>query len=405
MINMLIGNLLLLLNLSCFSTQMLKLKYKNQIIVPLFVILGVAVLSSRSYPSLQLYGTFIMIGYYFLFVFNLYIGTIVQKVLTLFIFVTIASISEVLAANIINLLFDLNSTDLNTLLYTFALFFSNTLTLVMLAIISKYIKLNSKMKLPKSTWLIFALPLTTFLFIINLNEFFETFRNNIFVVPITIGLLIANFVTIYIFFQTIKTFELENEMKGMQVKYDTINTLYQNNFDFMHDTIWKLNNIYKNIEQKEYDGLSEQIEELSNNILKKFNVINTNSTIISSCLNYRLGDIVNYNIQIKTDIIHNNFSFLPIKVQNELFASLINNAVDSCIASKKDKSNILLKTNAIGSNIIIQCVYTYSTEYLNDNVKYIEQIERLLSKSKGNLSSSLNGNNYFDLIIVFKNVS
>lgn len=405
MINMLIGNLLLLMNLCVFSNQMLKQKYKSKIIIPLFVIFGVLVLASRSYPSLQLYGTFIMIGYYFLFVFNLYTGTIVQKVLTVFIFVAIASISEVLAANIINLLFDLSSADLNTLLYTFALLFSNALTLAMLGIISKYIQLNSKMKLPKATWFIFALPLTTFLFIISLNEFFEAFRNNIFVAPITIGLLIANFVTIYIFFQTIKTLELKNEIKGMQVKYDTINTLYQNNFDFMHDTIWELNHIYKNIEQKEYDGLSYQIEELSNNILKKFNVINTNSTIISSCLNYRLGDIVNYNIQIKTDIIHNNFSFLPIQIQNELFASLINNAVDSCIASKKDKSNVLLKTNVIGSNVIIQCVYTYSTEYLNENTKNIGQIERLLSNSNSNLSSSLNDNNYFDLIIVFENVN
>ena len=404
MINMLIGNLLLLLNLSYFSNEMLKLKYKNRIHVIAGVVLGVAILTSRSYPSLQLYGTFIMISYYFLFVFNLYLGTVIQKVLTIFVFVAIASISEVLASNILNLIFDLQSTDLNTFLYTFALVFSNCLTLAMLGIISKYIQLNSKMKLPKTTWLVFALPLTTFLFVISLNEFFEAFRNNVLVAPIILGLLIANFVTIYIFFQTIKTIELKNEIKGMQVKYDTINSLYQNNFDFMHDTIWELNNIYKNIEEKKYEVLSDQLEGLSNNILEKFNVINTNSTIISSCLNYRLGDVTKYNIKVKTDILFNNFSFLSIQTQNELFATLINNAVDSCINTNFDKKNILIKTSLLDSSIMIKCIYSFTKEFDDENIKAINKIRKLLLTTKSSINTFFENENYYEIVIVFNDL-
>ena len=401
MLNMLVGNFLLLLNLSYFSIEILKPRYKNKVTLIIAIVLGVAILASRSYPSLQLYGTFIMLLFYVVFVFCLFTGSLLKKLFVIIIYVAIISISEILTSNIMNLIFDLSSSDLNTLLYTLALIFSNCLTFAILSIIAKYIQLNSKINLPKSTWLIFALPITTFLFLISLNEYFATFRSNILIAPIVIGLLVTNFVTIYIFFQTIKTMELKNEIKGMQVKYDTINSLYQNNFDFMHDTIWELNHIYKNIQNQDYNSLTNQVEKLSNNILKKFNVINTNSSIVSSSLNYRLGDISHYNIEVKTDIIYNNFSFMSIQAQNELFSSIINNAIDSCIASKFNKSYVLIKSNLINSQIVMQCLYSYSPhEYSKENDLFIKKFNKLVSSIDGKTNYSIN-DNYFETLVVF----
>ena len=54
--NMILGNSLLLLNLTYYCNNMLKRRYKNKYVIPAAILLGVLVLVSRSYPSLQLYG-------------------------------------------------------------------------------------------------------------------------------------------------------------------------------------------------------------------------------------------------------------------------------------------------------------------------------------------------------------
>lgn len=400
MINMVIGNCLLLLNLFVFTNDLLERRFNNKYITPLTILLGVVILTSRSYPSLQLYGTFIMISFYCCFVLFLFNGKILHKFFITVVFVVIASISEIISANILNLLFGLTQSDLNTVLYAFALLLANCLTYALLGIISKCIQLNSKIKLPKSTWLIFALPLSTFLLLISLTEYFETFRNNLLIAPIIVGLLIANFITIYIFFQTINSLELKNQINNMQVKYDTINYLYQNNFNFLHDTIWKLNDIYKDINSNKLENLSSQVEELSDNILKKFNVINTNSSIISSILNYRLNDIIENNIEVKNDIIFTNYSFIPIQQQNELFSIIINNAIDSCLISVLKNKTIILRSEKINSKIILKCLYTFCEEYERVNENRLVQLSAIIKKNYGTIHCQKKENIY-ELMIAF----
>lgn len=400
MINMIIGNLLLLLNLNLFSQELLEQKFKNKWIIPFSILLGVLILASRSYPSLQLYGTFIMLGYYSFFVLMLFNGKITNKIFIISFFVVVISISEILVSNLLNLLFGLLATDLNKPLYTFALLLSNGITYSLLVAIAKFFKLNTRIRLPKSTWIIFALPFSTFLLIISLKDYFETFRNNILVAPILIGLLIANFITIYIFFQTINTLELKSKINSMQVKYDTLNSLYQNNFNFLHDTIWKLNNIYKDVNAKRFDNLPNQVEDLSNNILRKFNVINTNSNIISSILNYRLEEIIINNIDVKTDFIFNDYSFLSIKSQTELFSTIINLAIDSCIDSGIEHANILLRSELINSNILFKCIYSTSSSYQEDKLHYCKEI---VKQCNGKLLYKHIKPNIFEITVFFSN--
>ena len=162
--NMILGNSLLLLNLTYLCNNMLKRRYKNKYVIPAAILLGVLVLASRSYPSLQLYGTFIMIGYYILFAMFLYTGKFLKKLTTIIIYLMVATVCEVLASNIMNLLFDLQSSDLNTLIYSIALLLSGTLTFAVLSIAVKLFNLNMKSHLPIYTWLILILPCSTFLF-------------------------------------------------------------------------------------------------------------------------------------------------------------------------------------------------------------------------------------------------
>lgn len=402
--NMILGNSLLLLNLTYLCNNMLKRRYKNKYVIPAAILLGVLVLASRSYPSLQLYGTFIMIGYYILFAMFLYTGKFLKKLTTIIIYLMIATVCEVLASNIMNLLFDLQSSDLNTLIYSIALLLSGTLTFAVLSIAVKLFNLNMKSHLPKYTWLILILPFSTFLLIFSISDYFETFRNNLMIAPVLIGLLIANFVTLYIFFKTIRTIELENEMKSMQVKYETINMLYQNNFNFLHDTTRKLMRLSSFLSNKNYDELSKQINELSDTMLVQYNTINSNSVIISSILNYRLNDIISNNIRIKTDILCNDFSFLSIKAQNELFSALVNNAVDSCIYTKSESPAVIIKSNVLDHNVVIQCFYSYNEKYESENNYNIELIQKHIHEFDGIISSQFNNKGYCDLTIILPNV-
>lgn len=402
--NMILGNSMLLLNLTYFCNNMLKRRYKNKYAIPAGIILGLFILTSRSYPSLQLYGTLIMIGYYILFTFVFYKDKPLKMITAIILYIMIISVCEVLASNIMNLLFDLQASDLNTLMYSFALLLSGSITFAVLSLAIKLTNINKKSHLPGYTWLILILPLSTFLLIISISDFFATFRSNILIGPVIVGLLIANFVTLFIFFKTIRAMELENEMKSMQVKYETINMLYQNNFNFLHDTTRKLMRLSSFLSNKNYDELSKQINELSDTMLVQYNTINSNSVIISSILNYRLNDIVTNNIRIKTDILCNDFSFLSVKTQNELFSALVNNAIDSCISANSESPVVIIKSNAIDYNMIIQCLYSYTDEYKMENNYNIELIQKLIHEFDGNISYQSNNEGYYDLTIILPNV-
>ena len=401
MLNMLLGNLLILINLYIFSEKLLKCKVKNKFIVFGSIVFGALILCSRSYPSLQLYGSFLMMGFYFLFVIILYNGKLLSKIVLIIAFIMVVSISEVIVANMFNLLFELQTNDLNTVLYALALITSSILTFLALNVIVQWIQLQKYAKLPKTTWLILVLPITTFLFILNISDYFETFRTNAMIAPIIFGLLVANFISIYIFFQTIHSMNLKNEIKSMQIKYDTINSLYQNNFNFLHDTIWKLNDMYKKVQKEEYDHLDKDIEELSELALKKFNIINTNSSIVSSVLNYRLEDITNHDIQVKTDLLYNDYSFLPMQAQNDLFSLLVNLAIDSCIFTSIPNKIVVLKSEKIHTNVVLKCVFTFDQQNMKLDSYIISEIEKMVSANKGIMQISMNSPHNCELLIMF----
>ena len=401
MLNMLLGNLLILINLYIFSEKLLKCKVNNKFIVFGSIVFGALILCSRSYPSLQLYGSFLMMGFYFLFVIILYNGKLLSKLVLTIAFIMVASISEVIVANMFNLLFELQASDLNTVLYALALITSSILTFLVLNVITQWIQLQKYAKLPKTTWLIFVLPITTFLFILNISDYFETFRTNAMIAPIIFGLLVANLISIYIFFQTIHSMNLKNEIKSMQIKYDTINSLYQNNFNFLHDTIWKLNDMYKKVQKEEYDHLDKDIEELSELALKKFNIINTNSSIVSSVLNYRLEDITNHDIQVKTDLLYNDYSFLPMQAQNDLFSLLVNLAIDSCIFTSIPNKIVVLKSEKIHTNVVLKCVFTFDQQNMKLDSYIISEIEKMVSANKGIMQISMNSPHNCELLIMF----
>lgn len=400
MITMFIGNLLLLTNLTIFANKLLHPKINNMYVIITLILIFSIILSSKSYPFLQEIGTYIMSSCYIIYIFLFYSGKIRTKINTIILFLAFASLSEVFCSNTMNILFNLEQSDLNTYLFLFTLLSSGFLTFIMLHFVAKIVIIITQYNYPKISWLIIILPFSTVVFIFSLSEYFGTFRNNYFVAITFVGLFVANFFTIYIFFKTIKAIELEKEMKQMKMQYDTLNTLYQNNFNFLHDTTRKLYHLNGYLINQNYTELSNQIQDLSAQLLNKYNTINSNSSIISSIINYKFEDIYNYHIQIKTDIIHNDFSFMNIQLQTEFFSLLLNNSIDSCIASNQEHKLIIFKSKKIASKIVISLNYSFDISYSIKNDEIINKVKKIVNKYNGLITYN-SENNLCELTIVF----
>lgn len=377
MMNMLFGNILLLLNLLYFSSNMMEKRYKNNALFILTIVLSTLFLAVRSYPNMETLGTLVMAVCYLVFVCFFFIGSLQKKLGLILYFVVTSSFSDLIAANIMNLFFDLKSSDINSLLYTFALLLSNVINFGLLFTTCKFFYIKEHISLPKSVYLLFVFPIITLVYLHNLNTHFETFRNDTVSMIFVFGLLISNAIVVYVFYEVIKTIELKKEIKSIKLKYDTLHTLYENNFNFLHDTSRKIDNLYGYLQKNEFDEISHEIESLKLDLLKKFNIINSNSSLVSSILNYRLEDIINYNVVVKTDIFYNDFSFLPINCQLELFSLIINMGIDTCIESKQEKTIFILKVESKGCKVILSFKYTDTIKTNQDILDLKKQLESI----------------------------
>ena len=402
MLNMIFSNILIFINLTYFSLLITDYRFSKKYLIVIFSIIGILLLSFENYPFNFLYGTLIMIIYYTFFIFLLFTGDMKKKILIITFFLLIATICEVLSANIINLLFGLKASDLNTFLYTITILLSNILTFVLLKIISKFFNLINDNNMPNSILIILALPISTLLLLINVTDYFSTFRNNILSAFIILGLLISNLVTIFIFLDVIKTINLENELKKRKMKYDVLQSLYNNNFNFLHEMISKLMQFRDLLSNKNYDELSTQIELLNFKLIKGFNIINSNSIVINSLLNLYISELEDNNINLKTVIEYNDFTFIDLETQTEIFSLIFDISIASCIKSNEKRRQIILKTKKIDFQIAIQCIYTCDSILGLYDDPIVKKLIKILKINSGAVYFDENDSNkYCYLTIVF----
>lgn len=398
--NMLISNFLLLSNLTCFSNFLLDVRIKNKYIFSLFFILVVMLLTNMNYTNFGLMGTIIMSLFYTMFIFIFFDGTRYKKALITILFILTISISEIFTANLMNSIFNLDPNHINEITYMFALIISNLVTFIILYIMSKLIRKEVMEKHPKFAWLCLALPMTTILFLCNLTNYFSTFRDNILTLVIILGLIISNIIYLVTLTSEIKRMELDNEIKQMRLKYDSLNTQYNTNFYFLHDTIRKLTKMGYKIDENNFTEFKREIMDLNGNLIKSFNTINSNSEMLNILLNYWISDINKYNITVKTVMEYNDFKFISLEDQQYIFSELLRISLDSCKNSNCTTPRITIKTKKVYNQITISCLFSYSTSTCLD----LKGLQKVLVKYNGKIMeevSSHNGLNYFDLLIVF----
>lgn len=398
--NMFLSNSLLLLNLTYFAFSLLKPNFKNKIFHFFIVIIGIILLSKINYTSNSIVGTLIMTLFYSLYIAVFFYGSLYKKVLVLILFILTISFSELFVANFMNYLFDLVPNLIDTFIYTLALIVSNTVSFIILLIITTFIKIDIAEKYSKFMWFNLILPVTTVLCLYNFTNYFSTFRNNILLLLIVLGLIISNIISFIAISREFKRLELDNDIRQTKMKYDLLNNQYNTNFYFLHDTIRTLTKLNNHMNENNFKDFQKCVVELNRNLTKSFNTINSNSELLNSLLNYRISDINKYNINIKTIIEHNDFHFITLEDRQSLFSELLSLSINTCINSKMSKPLIIIKTKKVNKQIIIQCTFSYSE---TDNLD-LARLYSIIMEHDGHISEKVIKNKnliYYDLIIVF----
>lgn len=253
---------------------------------------------------------------------------------------------------------------------------------------------NSDMEqLPSFSWFVFILPLTTVLLISNIN-YYQLMTENVFICIAVVGLLLSNFITLYIFLLVIKYFSTKDQIKTFQLQNEFVSQHLSAHFDYMHKLLNELHHISKTL-PAQAKTTKIQLNKLIGETYDQFNIMYTNSIALNAVINSKIDDLSRYHIQFSHQIMYLDFSYLDYEHQVQLFTCLLDQAIN---ANKKDTKNklILLKSKKHANQLLITEKYTYQ-EKLSDSA--MDQFEQSLHKIIPNSHKVLITHNTDDITI------
>lgn len=395
MLNLLISNAISFSLLTYLGNNLLESremsKYKR-ILVYLVFVTSLTLLNGE---IVNLYNTLNLTIGYLLYLLCTYKSKIQKILIVLFSFILFIAIGEVLAASISNLFLGLNSlSNISTFQYTLAILLSETIIFLFLFLYIRLIKFSYWEDLPKYAYLIIILPITTVLLLVNIQDYFYLLRNNILLVLILLGLLVSNFVVVFVFFKTISALKIKNELemtriekKNIDFKYELLNTQYKANYTFMHDTIRAIMKMQNSLEKENFDVFKEELISLNKNMLRGLNIVNSNSSIISPIINFQLEEILKNDIDFKSVLEYTDFSFLDVYEQRFIFDALLEIGMMQCNVSHSETKLMILKTKKLYQQVIIQLLTTHGE--VKDLTRFNElynKITEIVHKHNGKIS-------------------
>lgn len=329
--------------------------------------------------SISIFNSLLVMFCHFIFYLICFKANHFIKIFNVLSFIVFQVISEAFVTNIISM-FSHNSIilDNNHLLLTAIL--SSAVCCFFLSFLFVNFTRNYKQIISsKFSILIFILPITTIILLLNLSNYFEF---NPILLFIYFGLIISNFITIYVYIKNLEYIKKENEKKlieienkSLRTKYELLNSQFNANFNFIHDLINKLSQSEEQIKNKEYDLIESSIKEINRSLTKEFNIIYTNSRTIGFVLNSRLETLINNNIEVKTSIQFNDFTFIDDLNQIDIYEKSLDFAIESCLNSNQKEKIIVLdtfeKNNLLFIKILFNKKHSIDEIKLNSNLKQI----------------------------------
>lgn len=367
--NVLLLGMITYINMAFLETRFNKFVYNILFFFVFFALISfVNASGASSFKAVILLSIFIL---YSCFVFKGNFKTILLTILPFYIIVTI---SEIFTSSILHLLTDFNQyTDPTSLEYLFAISISNLITFTLATLFIQMRKQFHQYPLPKYTWIVFVLPLTTILFITSVSDYYYVAENNSSLIIVLVGLLISNFVFIFVFFKVIENIHIQQNIETIKIKeeltrirYELLDQHYKSNFQFLHDLLMNCRDINKCLDENNLDELKEKITVINETTFNEFNAIYSNSPVLNSVINNYLNILNENNIKIRTTIEYSDFSFISLYDQTELFSSLLDLGIDCCKNSKGNEGLIIIKSKEVGKQMMMQMLISSDKEYQFD---------------------------------------
>lgn len=332
-----------------------------------------------------------------------YEGTIFNKIIYIVYFILITILSEFIIANIIELFVSGFSINIyNTTPFAFGAILVNVLQLFFLILFKKYCQLYKKGISIKWFLITLILPVTTCVFILNIpNYLIVTNKNGSILFVLVIGLFVANLMTFYMFAKMLETINLKNELTNLKNKeklekmnYAFLEKRYHQNFTILHRIKEKTFEMINEADR----GNDKKVINLGYEVVNDLTKMMVLSTIGPKSLNLIMDDelsvITANNINFKSIFDYDDFSFMTIKDQFELFSILIKSAVEIVLNQKKENRIIILKCYLIRG-----CIQLY-LGYSGDELLNTTNIENIIVQYDGKVVLNKE-DNFCEIIVSF----
>lgn len=405
--SLILSDLFVLIILTYFANHFLEFRFINRYLRLFIFIISFIIMLSININGMSNSKAKLILLLFIIYIFFQFNGKPFNKVLVVIHSFIVFAISEVCISLIFSALGLLNNNSLtNEFQFSFILFLSGVLVFILVKIHLYCIRFFQTNSLPKYSWVIFILPLSTIILVLNIPNYYNLIESNASLAITLIGLFLSNIIFVLVFINSIKKMNLENELemekykqKHSQTKYDLLDQQHRSNFKLIHDIMHKCNSLNDSIESKNLESIKKELDEITTLAFSEFNAVYSNSVIINTLISNRLDTLHKNNITIKSTIEYNNFEFIDFCDQIDLFSNLIDYAIDNTIKSNEYKT-ILIKSNIISKQLLISFQFPVTnSKDINQEIK--NEIQIFLDKYNGQFSVSKHLDNLISIIIVF----
>ena len=383
-------------SVTCQSFFEMNISKKKYILIQLIIVSFKSIISIQGNPQLNFVSSLIT-SIILLFFFK---GTFIHKSLLLIFYALINVICELLSLKI-NTLFFSKEEVLNTqsIAYFSGILLSNFFLILLIKILSIYIKTFKLPSLPKYFGAIFILPTTTILMILAISDYYEvTARSNYFVF-ILLGLLLSNLICIYVFYlATIKIInenELDKKIHKTKIKLETAEKIL-NQQDLFFNNIRKQSiDMIELLDHQKLTELKEYIQNIYQDTANTYNMINTNYDLLDMIINDRLFILKNNQIEIKSILQTTHFFGYDFFELESFFCYLIDLATHESLKNEADSRKIQIVSKPFEQMTLLTLSfqsYSKNTEEIKNKIE--KDLHDFISKQQLNylVSSEISPN-------------
>lgn len=335
-------------------------------------LIAVCFLAMLANASLKIYADFHLRLIFTFVIFSILIyvcfkGVAFYKAIFICIYIFISAVFEMFTMKVLSMINkELILTD--NISYLLGIAISNLLLISVFYLASK-IKLFRENELPKYSWVMLILPITSILLVLSIDDYYFLIGNDSLIL-VVVGLFLSNCISIFIYYKTVKEVidkgKLAKILEETSTKNEYLNKLLQQHNVFLHSIRKQSQDMLAFLDKKEYEGLSEYIKNVYSDTTNVYNMINSDCEIVDMIINDCLYIIKNNDITVRVKIEDTDFFPLDYVHTESMFNLLIDLGISECIKTKEETRVLVIKSKRIGEQNILTLSYS-SNHSMEDN--------------------------------------